>query len=70
MYENSLLFPDSFYLFLFSFFLSSSVSIDDEEEDMDYDENMMLDDNTILQHGDEFAMHLAEGLSDNWSQVN
>ena len=40
-----------------------------EEEHMESDEGTMSDDNEILQHGDAFAGHLAEGLADNWSQV-
>ena len=29
----------------------------------------MTDDNTILQHGEQCARHLSDGLADNWSQV-
>ena len=44
-------------------------NITGDDDQMELDEGVMTDDNTILQHGEQFARHLADGLADNWSQV-
>ncbi|XP_072032350.1 uncharacterized protein [Amphiura filiformis] len=49
--------------------LVSCSTMEGAEDHMESDDGIMTDDNEILQHGEQFARHLAEGLADNWSQV-
>ncbi|XP_071507896.1 uncharacterized protein [Diadema antillarum] len=47
--------------------VSCSTSLEDGVENMELSDGHVT--NTILQHGDQLAHHLALGLADNWSQV-